>query len=57
MNKKDINHLSRVSKLKVLNTKKLQVITREGIRIDEDKETSISTIMKKHDYPNPSKEK
>ena len=40
-----------------LNTKKLQVITRLGTRIGEDKEKIINKIMKKHDYPNPTKKR
>ena len=51
------NHFLRVPKHEVMNTKKLQVITRQGTRIREDKEKSVSTIMKKHDYPNPTKQK
>ena len=33
MNKKNVNHLSRVPKNEVLNTKKLQLITRQASKI------------------------
>ena len=46
MNKKNVNHLSRVPMHEVLNTKKLQDITRQGTKIGEDKDKSISTIEK-----------
>ena len=49
------NHLSNVPKHEVLNTKKLQVITRQGTKIGEDKEKSICIISK--DYPNSTKQK
>lgn len=57
MHKKNVNHLSRVPKNEVLNTKNLQIITRQGTKIGEDKGKSISTIPQKHDYPNPTKQR
>ena len=53
MNMKNINHLSRVPKNEVLNTKSLQIITRKVTKTREDKGKTISTISQKHDYPNP----
>ena len=53
MNKKNVNHLSRVPKNEVLNTKILHIITRQGIQIREDKGKRIRIISPKHDYPNP----
>lgn len=52
MNKNNVNHLSRVPKNEVMNTNKFQVITRQGTRIGKDKDKSISTIAKKHNFPN-----
>lgn len=57
MNINNVNHLSRLPKHEVLNSKKLQVITRQGTRTGEDKEKGISIIMQKYDYSNPTKQK
>ena len=56
MNKNNVNNLSRFPKNKILNTKKLIEISRQGTRIGEDKEKSVSTIMQKHDYTNLAKQ-
>lgn len=53
MNKRNINHLSRVYKNVVLNTKNSQIITKQGTKIEEDKAKNSSTILKNHEYPNP----
>ena len=53
MNKRNVNHLLRVHKNDVLNTKNLQIITRQGTKIGEDKEKTSSTFMQNHEYPNP----
>ena len=50
MNKKNVNHLSRVHNNEVLNTKNLQIITRQGTKIGEHKGKYISTMPPKHDW-------
>ena len=52
MNNKNVNHLSRGRKNEVVNTKNLQIITRQWTKTREDKGKSISTIPPNHDYPN-----
>ena len=52
MNKNNVNELCKVPKNEVLNSKNQQIITRQGTKIGEDKGKCISTIPKKHDYPN-----
>ena len=41
MNKNNVNHLSRVPKHEVLNTKKLKVITRQGTKLEKIKEKTL----------------
>ena len=57
MNKRNINHLSRVHKNDVINIKNLQIITRKGTNIGEDKAKRNSTILQNHEYHNPRMKK
>ena len=52
MNKRNVDHLSRVHKKYVLYTKNLHIITRQGTRVGEEKEKNTSTILQNHEYPN-----
>lgn len=52
-----VSHLSQVPKHEIMNNRKLQGIIRQGTKIGEDKQKSISTITQKHDYPDPSMKK
>lgn len=52
MKKRNINHLSGVHKNDVLNTKNLQIITRQGTEIGEDKAKTSSTMLQNHEYLN-----
>ena len=54
-NKNNINVLSGVPKHELLNHKKMQIVTRHGIRIGDDN-PQITKIQNKNDnYPNPHK--
>ena len=55
MNKKNVNLLSRVLKHEILNSKNLQIVTRQGTKIGEDIWNVIKVINTNHDYPNPFK--
>lgn len=52
MNKRILKNLSIFNKIYVLNTKNLQIITRQGTKIGEDNAKTSSTILQSHEYPN-----
>ena len=55
-NKKNVNVLSSVQKCDIIQTNKLQIVTKQGTKIRRDN-PQISKIKSKEDYPNPSEQK
>ena len=55
-NKKNINVLSSVQKSDIVQTKNLQIVTRQGTKIGIDN-PQIHKIRSKEDYPNPTEQK
>ena len=45
MNKRNVNHLSRVHRNDVVNTRNLRIITRQGTQIEDDKVKSNNTVL------------
>ena len=57
INKKTVNTLSCVPKSNIVDTKNLQVITRQGTKTSLDKhEPELLKIIQKDDYPNTDKQ-
>ena len=52
----NVNVLSSIQKGDVVQTKNLQIVTRQGTKIDMDN-PQISKIKSKEDYPNPGEQK
>ena len=57
MEKRNINHLSRVHKNDLVNSKNLRIIASQGTKIGEDNINSNSTTLQNHDDPNPKVKK
>ena len=53
MRKRNVNHLSRVHKNDILNTRNIQIITRQGKNIGDDKAKRNNTMLQNHAYSNP----
>ena len=52
MNKKNVSHLSRVHRNDMVNTKNIQIITRQGTHIGDDKVKRNNTVLQNHEHPN-----
>ena len=52
MIKINFNHLLRVHKIDIINTKNLQIITRQCTKIRYDKGKINNTMLQNHAYPN-----
>lgn len=57
MNKRNINHLSKVHKNDMVNTKNLQIITRKGTNIGDDEIKINSTVLQNHEHLNTNMQK
>ena len=57
MEKRNVNHLSRVQKNDLVNSRNILIITRQGTKIGEDNIESNNTTIQNHYYPNPKVQK
>ena len=57
MNKRNVNHLTRVHRNDVVNTRNIWIITRQGTQIGDDKVKSNSIILQNYEHPNTKMQK
>ena len=53
----NVNHLSRVYRNDMVNTKNIQIITRQGTKIGDDKIKRNSIVLKNHEHSNTKLQK